>query len=365
MKKGARPILAIAHRATKRNEVVRLTYQELDDPHAEMVDRIQRAYDESGLGLVAVRDVPQLKEKRERLLRLAPKVARLPPDVLRELEDPKSHYNFGWSHGKERLQDGRPDRRKGSYYNNPLHNVPTDDPVLRDAYPSSARPNLWPERSMPELEDAFMDLGRLVARVGMLVAKQCDLYVEGSIGRDVALPHRMTDVLRASRCPKARLLHYFPPPDGSEGSEIDGENWCGWHTDHGTLTGLVSAMYMRGDEVVSSPDPRCGLYVRDRAGEVVQVSIMEDEIAYQMGEASQILSGGFLHATPHCVRAPTPSLAGGVSRNTFAVFMQPQWDTSMDPPPGYEGSAGRHVPAWSSGQTFGEFAERTFQQYYR
>lgn len=45
-----------------------------------------------------------------------------------------------------------------------------------------------------------------------------------------------------------RLLHYFPV----ENSKVEKDlNWCGWHNDHGTLTGLVSAMYIdkNGNEV--------------------------------------------------------------------------------------------------------------------
>jgi len=39
-------------------------------------------------------------------------------------------------------------------------------------------------------------------------------------------------VLRDSACHRARLLHYFPPCDEAEAGD-----WCGWHFDHGALTG--------------------------------------------------------------------------------------------------------------------------------
>ncbi|KAM7251256.1 hypothetical protein ACFE04_023139 [Oxalis oulophora] len=32
----------------------------------------------------------------------------LPESVKKELEDPESRYNFGWSHGKEKLESGKP-----------------------------------------------------------------------------------------------------------------------------------------------------------------------------------------------------------------------------------------------------------------
>lgn len=176
----------------------------------------------------------------------------------------------------------------------------------------------------------------------------------------------------------------------------------------------------------------------------------------QVGEAMQVHSGGVLQATPHCVRAPNPPTTAllnatpnssttntnttttntntttntttttntatntntntttGLSRCTFAVFMQPKWDEPLDLPPGGaaaeagagvddhaggvlgaaaepSGAGGVHdagaaagrvshntgpevgslvkggagVAQWSPGITFGEFSERTFAAYYK
>lgn len=45
------------------------------------------------------------------------------------------------------------------------------------------------------------------------------------------------------------------------------QQWCGWHTDHGSITGLASAIYtdVEGNEV-SCGDLHAGLYVRKRLG---------------------------------------------------------------------------------------------------
>ena len=76
---------------------------------------------------------------------------------------------------------------------------------------------------------------------------------------------------------------------GKNNKEKEEEDWCGWHTDHGSLTGLTSAMYMKGDKAVPNPDPQAGLYIRARQdGEVTQAPIPADQIAYQMGEAMQV-----------------------------------------------------------------------------
>ena len=56
-------------------------------------------------------------------------------------------------------------------------------------------------------------------------------------------------------------------------------------------------------------------------------------------------------------------IIAGVSRNAFAVFMQPRWDAVMALPAGASG-ADVGVGQWAPGITFGEFTERTVQQYY-
>ena len=59
-----------------------------------------------------------------------------------------------------------------------------------------------------------------------------------------------------------------------------------------------------------------------------QVHIPRDCLAFQMGEALEIASDGFLIATPHCVRGVRDA---GIARNTFAVFIQPPMKTLLKP----------------------------------
>ena len=46
-------------------------------------------------------------------------------------------------------------------------------------------------------------------------------------------------------------------------------------------------------------------------------------IGFQLGEATQIQTGGFLEATPHCVVKSKEIAGRQISRNTFALFMDP------------------------------------------
>ncbi|KAJ9530925.1 hypothetical protein QJQ45_028778 [Haematococcus lacustris] len=170
---------------------------------------------------------------------------------------------------------------------------------------------------------------------------------------------------------------------GADVKAVDHEQaWCGWHTDHGSLTGLTSAMFMRGPHVVACPDPAAGLYIRNRRGQVVQVAIPADHIAFQVGEALQVHSGGLLCATPHYVRGARGPGTADLARNTFAVrpipgsdhmshmllgalqvFMQPDVAVPMDTPKGVTDEQVA-VGQWRRGQTFGDFSTATFEQYY-
>ncbi|KAF9613136.1 hypothetical protein IFM89_005707 [Coptis chinensis] len=93
-----------------------------------------------------------------------------------------------------------------------------------------------------------------------------------------------------------------------------------------------------------------------------QVVFEKDEIAYQIGETTEILSRGHLCATPHCVRAPQGEKAFGVERSTFALFMQPDWDEDLRFPG--EVHLHKEVIPPNGTMTFGEYSEKLLDKYY-
>jgi len=366
-------------------EVVTLDYNDLLN-RIDLSDEIEKAFGKDGLGILIVKNTPDFIEARQRLLPLARTFARLDDSVKEKYVDADSFYSFGWSHGKERLQ-GKPDSSKGSFYANPLVDVVTDDAEVMAEHPGFAHPNIWPHDDLPELEPAFKSLGRLIVDVGVLVAHQCDKFA--SKYKPTYNDNRLETVLKTSVCAKARLLHYFSRSEEDirnsnviTAADPDGEddlfsNWCGWHNDHGSLTGLTSAMFFNEvtGEQVENTDKDAGLYIRNRKGEIVKVSIPPDSIAFQIGECAQIHSGGALQATPHAVRG---SNMPGISRETFAVFMEPMWDEPMAMPEGVSPeeaqsqSASKTLPKgvpplssrWEESMTFGEFTKSTLKAYY-
>jgi len=343
---------------------------------ADVTASIQEAYGFDGLGLLVVQGVPNFEKLRQDLLPLSHKFANLSDEIKQKTTHEESFYSFGWSHGKEKMVGGQPDYSKGSYYNNPLYDRPFDDEQLVKKYPSFCHPNIWPTDDLPVLRPAFLAMGKLITDVGMLVATQCDNYVRKEI--PTYPEFRLYNIIKNSKTHKARLLHYFPQTSQLE--QVSVSSWCGWHNDHSSLTGLVPAMYINHNgEEVPNPDPNSGLYVISRNGKQVKVAVPKDHLAFQIGETAQIHSGGLLQATPHCVQAASGDKSAGISRETFAVFMEPQWDEKMDMPKGckvesvVKGSATQYLPKgvpllerrWKKEtMNFGEFSEVTISSFY-
>ena len=61
------------------------------------------------------------------------------------------------------------------------------------------------------------------------------------------------------------------------------------------------------------------------------MNIPKDCLAFQTGDALQLITRGAFKAVPHYVRGPAPNKAGKIARNTLAVFTQPNlWEKVDD-----------------------------------
>ncbi|KAF2758631.1 Clavaminate synthase-like protein [Pseudovirgaria hyperparasitica] len=318
---------------------------------------LEEAFGPESLGIIVVKGLPErFQSLRLRLLSYSSYLANLPEQSLKQLESPDSHYLVGWSLGKEKLKDGAYDTFKGSYYVNCAPSFSQGDTQTSLAtryptFPEYTAPNVWPsEDTLPGFRESFEELCTLIIDVAVLVARACDRYAEKNI--DGYKPGYLEHVVNSSVSTKARLLHYFPPPSADNNKSADEDDWCATHVDHGCLTGLTSAMFIDEDasvptllrglselndrshvpkdltELAQSPDPQAGLYIHSRSGAVTKVAIPRDCLAFQTGEALEIITKGKFKAVPHFVRgAKATKHTGRVARNTLAVFTQPNlWE---------------------------------------
>ncbi|KAH7883852.1 Clavaminate synthase-like protein [Phlebopus sp. FC_14] len=334
--------------------VVSISYPTLASSPLSLEKSIEQAFGShpQALGIIIVKDLPHVyKTYRESLLELAYKFARLPEEIKERYTDPESSYSFGWSHGKE-IMNGKPDTLKGSYYANPVVDIPNVSPQLREQHREYYRSNIWPDRGekgIEGFEEAFKNLGRFIFKVGCELAAACQPFASKHL-TDVSLS--LPKLIGTSQTTKARLLHYFPPSPESASADAHEpvDSWCGFHLDNSLLTGLCSAMFLREEEgkeptAVPPPSAMSGLYIQTRGGDLVKVSIPADCLAFQTGEALELVTSGKLMATPHCVRVGRGD--DKVSRETFALFMQPDTDQKV-----------------SATETFGEFSKRVLAEHY-
>jgi len=405
-------------------KVVNISYEDLlssDDAGNEELAlnlrrKIGQAFGNSdSFGILTISGVPKFTKIRSTLLPLAREIALLPSDALNDITIESSNYQVGWSHGKERVE-GKDnfDDAKGSFYANPLTDNLVQEILERDKVtnddddrsteenlkkiakenPAFFAPNVWPSDTLPELEVNFKEMGKLICSVGKKVAKLCDSYVLEQYSGYT--PGKLEAIITKSKCCKGRLLHYFAleqdehsapnteyenGPSKYELNDSDISSWCGWHNDHGSLTGLIPAMYLdlHGNEV-ECPDESAGLYIKSRNGDLKHVQLPINSIAFQIGETAQIHTGGILQATPHAVRGC--SGIGGkssvVSRESFAVFMEPEYHDAINIPSGktldetQKREAEIHLPKtvlslrsrWKPEMNFGEFSNATFAAFY-
>lgn len=342
--------------------VITVDWKELCDPTVELGEKIKEAFGLDGLGVIAVRGVPDWEALLTQTLPLAHDLVTLPPDSLAKLEHPDSLYNAGWSFGKEKLGD-KPDTKKGSFYFNPLCDEPRPD--LREAYPWAMPSNLWPREELPQFEENCKRLGRRMHEVVVALARHVDKLNYGL---------KIAEELETSMKSKARMLYYYPiSEEEAKVLQDKPDGWIGWHNDSGFLTGLTPDIYLNhsSGELVPNPEPEtAGLWVADRSGSLRRVVVPRDCMAVQCGECLQIVSGGQLVATPHCVRPPIHS--PGISRACCPIFVDSSPEFHLISPNGREAALQNTVKQWvppladrwRDGETFAEFLGDTFKAYY-
>jgi isopenicillin N synthase-like dioxygenase len=340
--------------------IVKIPYNDLinKDKQINLFNLIEEAYGKDGLGLLIIEKVPNWLEKKNRFFKLIDDLVHLPPNVLNSLERPDLKYSLGWSYGKEYFND-KPDLLKASYYAQLLQN-------------SAINPkdhNIWP-KELPELSKSFFECGKIIRDNGIILLNVIDKYIH-SVYPKYNLEY--TKIIEDSRENTGRMLYYYPRKYAKDQNMYE-NNWCEWHNDHGSLTGLASSIYVneKGTET-NLKLSKTGLYIQTRKGETVRAPFGNDDIAYQVGETLQIHSGGILNATPHAVKV-MDDIPDDIARITFALFMEPNKDFKLRIPDGskienVKTADNYKVPKlqdrFKQGMTFGEFCQATYSQFYK
>ncbi|KAF4721686.1 hypothetical protein FOZ63_032525 [Perkinsus olseni] len=353
------------HSLTMPANLVIVEYEDVTCPEANLSEAVYKAFGPNGIGAIGIRGVPNWEKLWRSVLPLSHTLATLPQEKLKALEHEPSMYNVGWSHGKEKLGD-KPDFAKGSFYFNPLTDDPS--PELREAFPWAVPENVWPsETDVPGMREKCRALGAIMYEMAKALSRHVDLLASSRV--ENYAPDTLYKEMSKTQKAKGRLLYYYPTESKAE------DAWIGWHNDSGFLTCLTPDIYVKHDtgELVANPDPlNAGLWVADRNSVSSKVTIPDDIMVIQCGECLQIITGGLLVATPHCVRGAADPNIARISCPCF-VDTSPNFQLSM--PTGctradvFRNTIAQKVPPldqrWTkNGVNFAEFLGDTFKSYY-
>lgn len=205
----------------------------------------------------------------------------------------------GYFPPKHELTSGAPDLKEGLYFGEELG---PEDPRVVARWPMHGA-NLFPERPR-ELRDAVLAFLRAQERVGprVLAALARSLDLPASYFAE-HLTRRPTNLFR--------IFHYPVPARGDEGAWGVGE-----HTDYGLLTLLKQ-------------DDRGGLEVKTPSG-WIDAPPLPGTFVVNLGDMLDRLTGGLYRSTPHRVRN-----ASGKSRYSWPFFLDPAFDATIAPLPGF------------------------------
>uniref|UniRef100_A0A061QNU1 Isopenicillin N synthase-like Fe(2+) 2OG dioxygenase domain-containing protein n=2 Tax=Tetraselmis sp. GSL018 TaxID=582737 RepID=A0A061QNU1_9CHLO len=298
------------------DSVFQINYLELleekSNEHAHMSKKISAAFGSQGPGFLIVTHVPGVTDIRSALFAATARAAKLSDRDLRLLRSESALGSDISSRGVP------PQQRRVTTFSRQIE-VP-ESSTLRESY----RPDF--ASSGLSLGEALHELASIIFRVGLLLLDLCDSCFSsgGVLGKAV----------KECGSAKARLVHYHKEgPPRKKGKAPKAELWQDWHCDYGLLTGLAAPAY----------------HEERGSGAAPHEPLPPDALLFQVGEAAEILSGGRLRATPHCVARPLPGrlfdradesleAEGGpcgcdVSRQNCVVFLQPHWSLPLVSPP--------------------------------
>ena len=282
--------------------ITRISFSDLMDNKKNIFKEIKEGFGQEGLGALLVTNIPNFEIRKNSMLTMVKTLGELSPDILKDYENPETNYSLGWSRGQEKLKKDIKDELKGSFYVDVVDKNKNKFPI-------------------PELNHECDEISSLMRNIGFEILKGCNVY----LNRYTEFPETENYLLNAfNKKAKGRLLHYYEKNEKMNIDDVSVDNACSWHLDHGGLTILTRALYLDKQYNIHHPIGE-GLHIKDKNRNIHNVCIPENSVLCQVGEMLQVLSGGYLRATPHCVFKRDDQ---NITRETYALFLDclPEYD---------------------------------------
>ena len=265
-----------------------LSYNNLKE-NIDLSESIEKAFGDNGLGIILVKDIPNLELLRETLLKLSKKLASLPINI-------KEKYTYSNDNClDEGYRKNLAMNNQESFCANPLYdNIMVNDD-LKIKYSKLLSSNIWPDKELPDLKTAFKNLGITMIQVSFWILMQCDKYLH-KITNGVHENNTFYHMISNSQVYRGNLLHYSTNEEKKDNDEY---NMC---INSESLICHVNPMYLSKNDNILHDSDNNFMYIKDKTGRKIKINIPNNCLALQIGETLQILSGGYLKANPYYVK---------------------------------------------------------------
>ena len=268
---------------------------------AALLTRLRTAAHDLGFFYVTGHGIPQ--DLQDDLLAATRTFFALPEAGRREISNLNSAQFRGWTSVATEHTAGAADQREQIDVGpeRAVHDLGPEDP----AYLRLVGPNQWPS-AVPELRPVVLRWLREADRVARTVL---GLLAE-SLGEDPTWFDRWFDEEAVSN---TKLVHY-PRRPVEVGADDAGDQGVGAHKDYGWLALVLQ-------------DDHSGLQVRAEDGSWIEATPVPGTLVFNVGEALEVVTGGYLRANVHRVVAPRE----GQDRYSVPFFLAPRLDAVVEP----------------------------------
>ena len=270
------------------------------EQRAELLERLRSAAHDLGFFYVTGHGIPL--EVQQDLFSATRAFFALPEGTRREISNLRSPQFRGYTSLASEHTAGAADEREQidiGPEQTALALGPADPAHLR-----LVGPNQWPS-AVPELRASVLvwlsEAGRVARTVLGLLAE--------ALGQDAGWFDRWFDDEAVTT---TKLVRYPSPPAGQAG-DVQAQG-VGAHKDYGWL-----ALVLQDDQP--------GLQVRADDGGWIAAPPVPDTLVFNVGEALEVATGGYLRANVHRVIGPLE----GVDRYSVPFFLAPRLDAVVEP----------------------------------
>lgn len=314
---------------------LKFDYKDLIDDKKNLKDMINEAYGLNGYGAAVIKNIPNFKEMRTRVLNNMFRLYKEPDYVKEKLSKKDVNDPIGWNEDEFYSPDGKKSKKFSSFfarYPNETIIYPKNPKLVEDST------NIWPT-TINNFNEDFLSINKYISNALLGLLKQFDNYLVDKIGSNYSLYKDLNNNYVNTN----RMIVYEP----LEKFNIDVQNWDHWHTDFGILTSVTHPLYFdKNNNPVELP--YSSFWVKNRYGKEFECKYDSDELLVQIADSAFVLTAGFIPTTPHSVKANN-NCPKDLYRVNLVTFFETNYNYEMKIP---------------TNETFKEIIEKDPLKYY-